>query len=219
MSRSRAVVVLVTLAPVLAEVAGSERNRAAEESLASSAALDSAARSVGAAPVEPEEVRVPPSEGIPIHVAGREVYRMRVSLGPFSPEERARAAGERIRMILGAPRFVPNEIRARERDGRFLITHGDEVIFSVLPQDFPDGVEPTGVVAERVARELSAAIELDRESRTPERLAFATALALLVLAAVVALAWGAIVLSRRAGATMVGWKARFSAGSTSADSS
>lgn len=131
-------------------------------------------------------------------VAGREIYRMQVSLGPFSPAERARAAGERIRALARAPQFSPDRIGVLENEGRVRIVSGGTTLFDVLADDLPDeDAAELRTTAARVARDLTAAIEFDRVSRSPKQLAIASGMTILVLLAALGLAWLVVKLTGR----------------------
>jgi small-conductance mechanosensitive channel len=127
-------------------------------------------------------------EGVPILVAGQEIYRMHAALGPFSVEERAATAAKRIHDVVAAPSFDPARIGVVQHDGQTRIAYGDEVLFTVLPEELSDVErEAIGPVAARIADELRAAIGVDRAARAPKRLAISIALTLLVLGVAVLL--------------------------------
>ncbi len=156
-------------------------------------------------PRETEAAGRPPS--VPIRVAGREIVGLRASLGAFTPEERAAAAKRRIREVVLAPRYAPEQIRVLERNGRLNIAYGDRVLFAVVDRDLPEeDLQSPREAADRVARELAQAIGLDRASRSPQRLAWAAGLTLLVLVAVVGLERFLIRFFRRARQRIALWR-------------
>jgi len=130
----------------------------------------------------------PVNEGVPILVAGREVVRLRAALGPFSAYDRAATATERIHGLVGAAVFDPGKIRAFEADGLMRVASGDQVLFTVLPEDLiDDGRAATLESANRIAAALRDAIVVDRAARNPKRLAISAALVVFVLLLVVVL--------------------------------
>ncbi len=69
-------------------------------------------------------------DGVPVLVAGQEIYRMRAALGPFSVEERAATAARRIKRLVAAPSFDPAMLAVQEQDGLTRIAYGYEVLFT-----------------------------------------------------------------------------------------
>jgi len=160
-------------------------------------------------PVEAAEApeETPPQEGFPLLVAGREIFRIRSPLGAFSAEERAKAASERIREVVKASGFDAGQIQMREGDGQYRVLSGERVLFTILVADLPDEDRETpALAADRVARALGSAIDLDRKARGPKRLALSAGLTLLVLALLIVL--GRLVLrgARRLARRVEGWK-------------
>ncbi len=127
-------------------------------------------------------------DGVPVLVAGQEIYRMRAALGPFSVEERAATAARRIKRLVAAPSFDPAMLAVQEQDGLTRIAYGNEVLFTVLHEDLSDLEREAGhPAADDIAERLRTAIRIDRVARTPRRLAISFALTLLVFGVAVLL--------------------------------
>jgi len=150
-----------------------------------------------AAPVEPSAENKTPSQGVPVMYRGQEVGRIYRAYGPFSPEERARAAAERIDWLVRDDSIAPEDIRMVHLATSSELSVGDRVILVVTDQD----VEATGLPRRQVAESaLTSVRQLITRTRAeisyPEQVrGWAISAGLTLLLGL--LGWGVVRVSRR----------------------
>ena len=138
-----------------------------------------------------------PSQGVPIIYRGQEVGRVFRAYGPFSPEERARAAAERIDWLVRDDSIAPEDIRMVHLATSSELSVGDRVISVTTDQDAEALGLPRKQVAESVLTSVRQLITRTRaEISYPEQVrGWAISAGLTLLLGL--LGWGVVRVSRR----------------------
>lgn len=142
--------VLTTLAamtPALAQAAPASQRPVAVQSDTTAAVVDS----TGGAAV-----------GAPVVVAGDTLFRLYGRIGPFTPQDRARAIVARLTDLIRNPTLELDEVRAEAEPGGYDIVVGDVMLMTVTADD----AAGAGRELAEVARDYATTIEvtLQRES-------------------------------------------------------
>lgn len=123
----------------------------------------------------------PPAQptGAPVIFANETLFVLFDKIGPFTPEERARAIAERLAQLAKDPFTRIYPVTAVDRDSTSELVYGDMVVMTVTDRD----AQPTGktrqVVATDYAEKIQAALAKSREQHSARSLIIDTALALL----------------------------------------
>jgi len=80
-------------------------------------------------------VRGQPPEGSPVALNGQTILTIRTSLGPFSAEDRARAASDRLERAARDLTVPVSAVRTLASDTSTDILIGDRVLFSITDAD------------------------------------------------------------------------------------
>ena len=150
-----------------------------------------------AAPVEPSAENKTPSPGVPVIYRGQEVGRIYRAYGPYSPEERARAAAERIDWLVRDDSIAPEDIRIVHLATSSELSVGDRVIAVTTDEDAKAVGLPRKQVAERGLASVRQLITQTRaEISYPEQVrGWAISAGLTLLLGL--LGWGVVRVSRR----------------------
>ena len=92
------------------------------------------------------------SEKVPIaSVApfGTEIFKMRATIGPFSPEHRARLTEQQIKIIASNPFYHGDSVRIFRSDIAYAVMYGESIITSIFEED----ARIEGLTIEEVARQ------------------------------------------------------------------
>ena len=123
----------------------------------------------------------PPSQpiGAPVVFADETLFVVYDKIGPFTPQERARAITERLAQLVKDPFTRIYPVTGVERETTSDLVYGDMVVMTVTDRD----AQPTGktrqVVATDYAAKIQAALAKSREQLSARSLIIDTALALL----------------------------------------
>jgi small-conductance mechanosensitive channel len=123
----------------------------------------------------------PPSHpiGAPVVFADETLFVVYDKIGPFTPQERARAIAERLAQLVKDPFTRIYPVTGVERETTSDLVYGDMVVMTVTDRD----AQPTGktrqVVATDYAAKIQAALAKSREQLSARSLIIDTALALL----------------------------------------
>lgn len=125
--------------------------------------------------------QTPPPQpiGAPVIFADETLFVLYDKIGPFTPQERARAIAERLTQLAKDPFTRIYPITAVDQGTTSELIYGDMVVMTVTDRD----AQPTGktrqVVATDYAAKIQAALAKSREQRSARSLIIDTALALL----------------------------------------
>lgn len=143
-----------------------------------------------------------PSAAAPIHLRGDTLLKVRGVLGPFSPDQRAATANQRLRALVDTLRLSPaDSVWVATEQGLFVVRVGEQSIFFVLEADATPGLT-AAETAEQAARHLREALERELRIRTPLRLLIGVGYSLLATLLLLAFARG-VRMAARAGRTAV----------------
>lgn len=128
----------------------------------------------------------PQRKPFPVVLDGRELFKIRSPIGPYSIEERAALTERRLR-ALAAEQADYSAIATKDVANRTDVVLKDRVITSVFDADAEEIGKPRQAVAAEYARAIREALEVHREERRASSLALGTGLALLYTLILVAL--------------------------------
>ncbi len=122
----------------------------------------------------------PDKQGVPLLIGNQEVFRIKVKLGPYSPELRIEAIESRLKRLLDQPDFNPASIKTSESRYSTDIVSGGITILTVTDLDAEaEGAESRQVLASKNANLLRIALEKEEEDRSLPTLFWRTGLSLL----------------------------------------
>ncbi len=160
-----------------------------------------------AAPAEPSGTVSAPAAS-PVILDGEILFYIRTSAGPYSPEERAEAAIDRLQRLADDPFYDPRLFLVQEDGDRAIIQYQNVLLGAVTPQEAAaEGTSPM-TLAKRWVRAAQQGISLYRERRGPRERLYSI---LIVSTATVALFLLIVLLRRlhrwaRAGLGGARWK-------------
>ncbi len=129
----------------------------------------------------PSLSQAPPSQptGAPVNFADETLFVIYDKLGPFTPEERARAVIERLERLSKDPYTGRDTVTATDQELMSELVSGETVVMTVTDRD----AQPTGKSRQELARDyaqkIQAALMRSREQVTLRSLIIDVALALL----------------------------------------
>lgn len=161
-----------------------------------SAALAVLAPGLDARQQEPaqSETSAAPADGWPVSLDGKELFRVRAPLGPFSAEERAAQSQRRIERIARDPFYSDELLRIVEEPDAVVVYYRDERVGALSHKEAELYGAPAHEVIEVLVQDVKEAIERHREARRPRAWLQGT---LIVLGAAVLLALGVRFVLRR----------------------
>ena len=129
-------------------------------------------------------------ESAPVHLEGREIFRVQGAIKGYTPEMRSRAISERILRLARSPLAHVDSIRLVDTDISTDVVLGDLHLFSVFDQDALAAGRERTALASDYAKAVRAAIEEYRTARSAKRIAWGlmwTVVATVILALTLAL--------------------------------
>jgi small-conductance mechanosensitive channel len=134
---------------------------------------------VSSPPVSSEVDATPIDSGSPVVFFGRELFRVRSALGPFTAEERASAIVARLDRVLRDPVLRRSDVVVTERADASDVTIGDLLILSVTDADAAAEGRPRREIAEERARILEENLAVLRIETSPRSIAIGIGLTVL----------------------------------------
>jgi small-conductance mechanosensitive channel len=144
------------------------------------------AQTQSSAPVIGQAATQPPA-GAPVVFEGERLFTVYDKLGPYTPEERARAIAERLARLAADPLTSVQPIIAADQGLTSEIVHGETVVMTVTERDALPTGKPRQELAKEYALKIQAAVIRTREETSFRALVIDAALALLDTAILVAL--------------------------------
>ena len=122
----------------------------------------------------PQTVSPPPASppaqreaGIPVVLDGEAVFYVRSPLGPFSVQERASAARQRLIRIAEDPFYSEELFNTQKSDSGTLIFYRDDLVGIVTPEDAASFHQSQEALASQSIESVKEAVSRYRERRTP----------------------------------------------------
>ena len=142
-----------------------------------------------AEPTSTTQNQVPPPQpvGAPVIFAEETLFLIYDQIGPFTPQERARAVTERLERLAKDPFTRIYPITAADREVTSELVYGDMVVMTVTDRDAQPYDMSRQEVAKDYAQKIQAALARSREQVTVRTITIEVALALLDTAILVAL--------------------------------
>ncbi|NJL70485.1 MAG: mechanosensitive ion channel [Candidatus Competibacteraceae bacterium] len=139
---------------------------------------------------EAQEKRQKTEAGIPLVVDGDEVFRIRVKLGPYTPEHRVEAIKNRLKKLEESGNFTVQQISTSESSFSTDIVAGETTILTVTGLDAEaDGTGTRQEVASKYATLLRTALEKEIESQSFPNLLLRLGLSVIATIGMIALFW------------------------------
>jgi small-conductance mechanosensitive channel len=131
--------------------------------------------------------------GYPVTLEGQEVLRIYEGIGSFTPEERARAASQRLRGLIFAPAANIAAITTADSNYGTEIRLDNRTLLLVTDEDAKQAHIARQLLAKFYAGKIRDAINLARQQHSKKFLIRAVAYAVVTLAIYLLLLWGLIV--------------------------
>jgi small-conductance mechanosensitive channel len=135
-------------------------------------------------------VAEPEEPGVPVTYRGRELWRIRTPLGPFSAEQRARSIGERLDQLVHDPSVNPDDLVMEHTAVASRMLHRGRILGMITDEDAAAARLPRREYAERMLADVKSVISETRAEFTAGaigRSLLGAVLATLVLAALAAI--------------------------------
>lgn len=129
----------------------------------------------------------PAPVGAPVVFEGESLFTVYDNLGPYTPQERARAVTERLSRLAGDPFSTARPVLATDQGLISEILHGETVVMAVTDLDAQPTGKPRQELATEYARKIQAAVLRAREHTSFRALLIDAGLALLDTAILAAL--------------------------------
>lgn len=133
--------------------------------------LAQAAASAQNPPASPRQTAPAKPGGAPVLFAEETLFEIYDQLGPFTPEDRARAISERLERLAKDPFTRIYPVTAVDRELASELVYGETVVMTVTDRD----AQPTGKPRQEVAKEYAAKIQTAL-ARSREQVTFRTLL-------------------------------------------
>jgi len=78
---------------------------------------------------------IPEKKFVPVIFYGEEVFSINNSLGPYSPDERARVLVDRLKKVSEIPVFLPEEIKVNNNGKNPIVMYKDMVLVTISEED------------------------------------------------------------------------------------
>jgi small-conductance mechanosensitive channel len=129
------------------------------------------------------------STGYPVVVKGDTLYYIRASLGPFTPQERAKAGSARLLKLLNEPDFNPDSLLMSPIDLDYYITYKDQVVMVITQKDTLGTGKNTEEIASWAFDTLKVKIESINQRFSAQRIFANIAYTLLIVFILVLIIW------------------------------
>ncbi len=133
--------------------------------------------------------QAPPSQptGAPVTFAGETLFLLYDKLGPFTPQERAKAIEDRLIRLSQGPQIRLDEIGINDIEHATILTAGDMIVMAVTDGDAKPMNRTRQAIAKDYAKKIQVAVTKSREQVTARALIIDAGLVLLDTAILVAL--------------------------------
>ena len=107
------------------------------------------------------------AEGVPVTLDGETLFHVHEALGPFSPQDRAGAAGIRIRYLAEDPFYSDDLFAINDTSDKTEVLYGEKIVAVVLEKDAVGEKLTRTELASQLVQTVKGAIARYRERRVP----------------------------------------------------
>ena len=113
----------------------------------------------------PDSVRIE-FLGYPVNPFGKELFRVKARIGPYSAEDRARTITAMIRKLAEDPFFIPDSILIGHQEDEITVVYGNQVITAVTQADSKAENKPADIIAYERHKQISNAMKARMEQNS-----------------------------------------------------